>query len=132
MKYIAQDMVDEFCRLASKITKLTKEKKDLREKILDKLMKGFSLPTNGPEIIELAQNGGMTEIDWESRYVKLYTAACVKKHGVLEGLEKAKEHLDKIRKESVPKTAVTIGGVEYVGGVKLNTRDNENYKESAA
>ncbi len=128
MKYIEQWKVTKFCKRAAALTRANKKQKELREDLLKELTSGRLLPDEGPYLLELAPNGGKESIDWEKLYTDMYTAACVKKYGTAEGLVRAEEKILSIKESAKPKDAVEIGGVKYVGGVKLLPKVNPDYR----
>ena len=128
MKFIEQWKVTKFCKRAAALTRANKRQKELREEILDELTSGRALPAGGPFLIELAPNGGKESIDWESLYTSLYTKACVKKYGPVEGELRALAHIEEIKKKAPAKAEVEIHGVKYVGGVKLLPKVNPDYR----
>lgn len=128
MKFLEQWKVTRFCRRAAALSKAKKKQEALRADILKDLENGFHLPDKGPFLIELSPNGGKVPVDWEKLYKDIYTAACIKKFGAVDGLLKAGKKFDEIENSAPAKDPVTILGENYIGGVKFNTRINPNYR----
>jgi len=131
MATITKEQVTKFAIRSRKITLLTGEQKELREEILDALLKGASIPLDGPYVIDLSQNGGK-DFSWETEYQQMRIAALKAEDYTQKEAEAlvAQEMAEK--KAAAPdKEPLVIGGVSYVGGVKLTAKVNARYGKKA-
>src|ERR1700755_1668467 len=119
MATIATKLVTDYAIRARRLTLLGNAQKEAREEILDALLKGAEIPTDGPYVLDLSQNGGK-DFSWEDEYAKLRISQLKADDYTQREAEALVPQEMKEKKESAPdKEAVTIGGVPYVGGVKI-------------
>lgn len=126
---ITQEHIDQFCRRATALSNSQAVQKELREDILQWVLKGKALPAEGPWEIKFSQNGGK-EFDWEEEYIRLYAKylRLQNEYTVNESMALARAFTAE-KKEKFPlKETVNILGTDYVGGVKFNVKPNPNYK----
>ena len=129
---ITQEHVDQFCRRATAISNSQAIQKELREDILNFMLKDKQPPDEGPWSIRLSQNGGK-ELDWKEEYTKLYARLLRLKHDYTPAQSEALAVAYVVEKvEKAPlKEAVKVLGTDYVGGVKFLVKPNPNYKKKA-
>src|SRR5258708_36362508 len=124
MATITKEQVTKFAIRARKITLLTGEQKDLRQEILDALLKGASIPLDGPYVIDLSQNGGK-DFSWETEYQQMRIAALkAEDYSQKEAEALVAQEMAEKKAAAPDKEAVVIGGVPYVGGVKMTPKVN--------
>lgn len=125
MATITTKQVTTFARRAAALTKANKNQTKLREEILNALLAGATLPTDGPYVIELAQNGGK-DLDWQTEYKKLYARYVRLQNEYTPSQAKAlaEAHALSVKEDAPDKPTLVINGIGYVGGVKFNSRVN--------
>lgn len=132
METITAQEVTKFAVRARRINILTKAQKELHEKIYGKLLAGASLPTDGPHVIDLSQNGGK-EFSWEEQYEKILIMRYRNKGQTkTAAVAMAKEKMKKMKEAAPDKDGPTIDGKTYVGGVKFLPKINDKYRKEAA
>lgn len=129
-KTIDQRTVTRYCKRARALNKVKKIQDIEKKKIVDALLAGSLLPDGGPYVIDLSPVGGKEQYDWKQAYEDQLTKAKVKKFGVSEKVGRAMAQVDMEATLAAQsdKPSVSIGGVDYVGGVKLMPRVNESYR----
>ena len=125
MAIITTKQVTTFGRRAAALTKANKAQSKLREEILDALLAGATLPTDGPYVIELAQNGGKV-LDWQLEFKKLYARylKLQNEYTSTQANALAEAKVVAMKASAPDKEPLVIGGVSYIGGVKFNPRIN--------
>lgn len=132
METITAQDVKRFAVRARKINLLTDAQKKLREELVGALLKGATLPTDGPYVIDLSQNGGK-QLDWQEEYEKILIIRYRNKgHSRLAAKALAEKKMKRMKDESPDKEGPTIHGKVYAGGVKLLPRINEKPAKEAA
>lgn len=129
-KVIDQRKITKYCKRQRALNKVKKIQDAEHKEILEALKEEWELPVGGPYVIELAPNGGKEPYNWKKAYEDVLTSAKVKKLGVPRDAARilAQAEMEKREKAQPEKPALTIGGVQYVGGVKFNVRVNEAYR----
>lgn len=129
-KTIDQAKITSYCKRARALTKVGEIQKQKRKEIVDALLSGEELPTGGPYVLALSPNGGKESVDFEALYAGIQTKIKIKKHGVSEkvAIEMVNAEIEVLKKSMPDKPKVTVGGKDYVGGIKLQPRVNEAYR----
>lgn len=124
---ITKEQVTKFAVRARRLNILTKAQKEEREEILEALLKGASIPLDGPYVLDLSQCGGK-EFSWEQEYAKLRIKQLKAEEYTQEEAEAlVAMEMKKLEDAAPAKAAVKIDGVDYVGGVKLTPKVNAQY-----
>lgn len=127
MATITAKQVTQFAIRARKITLLTGSQKEAREEILQALLKGASIPLDGPYVIDLSQNGGK-DFDWADEYAKLRISQLkAEEYSQKEAEALVAMEMKEMKEKAPDKEALVIDGESYVGGVKLTPKVNAKY-----
>jgi len=128
-KQITQKDIDIFCRRAKALTESKKKQEALRGEIINFMVAGGILPSDGPWVVELAQNGG-TKLSWEEEFAKLHVKylKLTDDYTKSEAEALTRARMEDIKKNAPEKDPLVIQGISYTGGVKLTPKINASFR----